>query len=208
MLIECCRTWIATSLPSLFTVSMVQHIRPPLRPLRIGTIAAPMAFSCRCPMPPSLAVATRPALEIVGAERTVDHVYVAPAYVAQVVAMRLLLDVADAVLRHERAIAQAETVERGAADTARGVAAGHDHGVDPLLGEVVGDAGLEEDRRALLGHLQVVIRFVDARIEPGAGMAMQEGLAHRGDLPVRHLALVEVGGVAYRHRHAVPARHR
>src|SRR5437667_10097 len=83
-------------------------------------------------------------------------------------AMRLLLDIADAVLRHQRAVAQAEAVERGAADAARGVAAGHDHGVDPLLGEVVGDTGLEEDRRALLGHLQVVIRLIDARIEPGA----------------------------------------
>jgi hypothetical protein len=30
-------------------------------------------------------------------------------------------------------------------------------------------------------------------------MIVQEGLLHRGDLPVGHLALVHVGGVAHRH---------
>ena len=37
----------------------------------------------------------------------------------------------------------------------------------------------------------------DARVELGAGMAVNEGLAHGLDLPVRHLLLVAVvGGVA------------
>ena len=38
-------------------------------------------------------------------------------------------------------------------------------------------------------------------------MILQEGLPDRGDLPVRHLALVHVGGVADRHGHAVAPRH-
>src|SRR5258708_23288699 len=172
MLIESCMTWIATSWPSAFTVSMVQQRVLLLRSLKIATIAAPMAFSCRCPMSPSHAVAPRPTFEIVGAEGEIDHIDIAPADVAQVVAMRLLLDVADAVFRHERAIAQAEAVEGGAANAARCVAARHDHGVDPLLGEIVGDARFEEDRRAFLRHLQVVVRLRDARIEPCAGMAV------------------------------------
>src|SRR5438094_5665665 len=140
-------------------------------------------------MMPSHAIATRPTLKIGSAEGEIDDVDIAPADVAQVVAMRLLLDVADAILGHEGPVAQAKAVERGAADAARGVAARHDHCVDPLLGEVVGDTGLEEDRRALLRHLQIVTRFEDAWIKPGAGMAMQEGFAHGGNLPVRHLAL-------------------
>src|SRR5262245_22601923 len=110
MLIESCRTWMATSWPSLFTVSMVQQRWRRLRPLRTGMIAAPMAFSCRTPMtfPPSGRIAPRPALKIVGAVGEVDHVDVAPADVAQVVAMRLLLDVADAILWYQRTVAQAE----------------------------------------------------------------------------------------------------
>src|SRR5260370_31398037 len=180
MLSESCMTWIATSWPSAFTVSMVQHRVPLLRALKIGTIAAPMAISCRWPISPSHAVATPPTFEIVGAEGEVDNVDIASADVAQVVAMRLLLDVADTVFRHQRTIAQAEAVERGATDAARRVAARHDHRVDPLLGEVVGDAGFEEDRRTFLRHLQVVVRLVDARVEPGAGMPVQEGLTHRG----------------------------
>ena len=51
------------------------------------------------------AVALRPALQIVGAEGEIDHVDIAPADVAQVVAVRLLLDVADAILRHQGAVA-------------------------------------------------------------------------------------------------------
>ena len=45
-----------------------------------------------------------------------------------------------------------------------------------------------------------------ARIDRRAGMIMQKRVAHRADLPVRHLALVHVGGVARGDRHAVAAR--
>src|SRR5260370_1405717 len=84
MLIESCMTWIATSWPSAFTVSMVQHRVPLLRALKIGTIAAPMAISCRWPISPSHAVATPPTFEIVGAEGEVDNIDIAAADVARV----------------------------------------------------------------------------------------------------------------------------
>src|SRR5262249_12751857 len=126
------------------------------------------------------AVAFAPALQVVDAEGKVDHVDIAPADVAQIVAMRPFLDVTHAVLRDQRAEAVAETVERAAADAARRVAAGDDHGVDPLLEEVARHAGLEEDRRSLLGDLEVVVGLVDARVERGAGMIVPEGLLDGG----------------------------
>src|SRR5262245_8399058 len=125
---------------------------------------------------PLAAVAFGPALQVVEAEGEVDHVDIAPTDVAQIVAMRAFLDVAHAIFRHQRAEAMAETVERAAADAARRVAAGDDHGVDPLLQEVARHTGLEEDRRSLLGDLEVVVGLVDARVERRTGMIVPEGL--------------------------------
>src|SRR5262249_43537307 len=91
-----------------------------------------------------------PLLEIGEHRGEVGDVDIAPRDVAQVVAVRLLLDVADAVLGNDRAIAMAEAVDGSGTDAAAGIAAGDDDGVDALLVEVLGNAGIEEDRRALL----------------------------------------------------------
>src|SRR3954470_13315583 len=94
------------------------------------------------------------------AGREVDNIDVAPAEVAQVVAVRLLLDVADAILRHDGPETIAEAVDRGCPYAARGVAAGDDDGIDPLLDEVGADAGLEEDRGRLLADGEIVARVM------------------------------------------------
>src|SRR5215208_4685169 len=143
------------------------------------------------------------------AGREVDDIDVAPAEVAQVVAVRLLLDVADAILRDDGPETIAEAVDRGRPYAARGVAAGDgdDDGIDPLLDEVGADPGLEEDRGRLLADGEIVARVMDPRIERGARMALAEGVPDRRDLPVRHLALVHVGRVAARHGHVVAPRH-
>src|SRR4051812_49463653 len=67
------------------------------------------------------------------AGREVDDIDVAPAEVAQVVAVRLLLDVADAILRDDGPETIAEAVDGGCPYAARGGAASYDYGVDPLL---------------------------------------------------------------------------
>src|SRR5215217_8715711 len=139
------------------------------------------------------------------AGREVDDVDVAPAEVAQVVAVRLLLDVADAILGDDGPETIAEAVDRGCPYAAGRVAAGDDDGVDPLLDEVGADPGLEEDRGRLLADGEIVARVVDPRIERGARMILAEGVADRRDLPVRHLALV-LGRVAARHGHVVAPR--
>src|SRR5882757_2462973 len=61
-----------------------------------------------------------------------DDVGIAAADVAQIVVVRPLLDVADAILGHGDPKTVGERVDHRGADAAAGVAAGHDHGVDPL----------------------------------------------------------------------------
>jgi len=75
------------------------------------------------------------------------------------VAVRLLLDVADAILRNYGAEAVAEAINRGGADAARGVAGRDDDGVDALLHEVGADPCLEEDRGRFLADGQIVARI-------------------------------------------------
>jgi hypothetical protein len=135
----------------------------------------------------------------------VGDVDIAASDVAEVILMRPLLDVTDAILRHDRAVTIAEAVDGCGPNAAARVAAGDDHRVDALLGEVVVHAGAEEDRRALLGHREIVGRVIDARIERDARMVVAERLAHGRDLPIRHLALAHIGGVAHRDRHVVSA---
>src|SRR3954451_4321182 len=79
------------------------------------------------------------------AGREVNDIDVAPAEVAQVVAGRLLLDVADAMLGDDGPETIAAAVDRGCLYAARRVAAGHDDAIDPLLDEIGADPGLEED---------------------------------------------------------------
>src|SRR3954468_4522834 len=100
-------------------------------------------------VPPLCGVLPAPILEVRKHGGELGDIHIAAADVAQIVAVRLFLDVADAVFWNDGAVAIAETVDRAGADTAARVAAGHDDGVDALLVEIFGDAGVEEDRRPL-----------------------------------------------------------
>ena len=80
-----------------------------------------------------------PFLKVGKARREIHHIDVAPAEISEMVAVRLLLDVADAILRNYGAEAVAEAINRGGADAARGVAGRDDDGVDALLHEVGAD---------------------------------------------------------------------
>ena len=101
-----------------------------------------------------------PFLEVGKARREIHHIDVAPAEISEIVPVRLLLDVADAILRNDGAEAVAEAINRGGADAARGVAARDDDGVDALLGV---DPCLEECRGCLLADGQIVARIMDPR---------------------------------------------
>ena len=130
-------------------------------------------------------VAAAPVLDVLDALVRVGDVGVAPRHVAEVVPVRPFVMVAHAVFGDDGAESVAETVVHGGADAAARHAAGDDDGVHPLLDEVGSDGGVEEDRSRALADPDVVVRVVDAGVELGAGMAVDEGLAYRPDLPSR-----------------------
>src|SRR4051794_18636549 len=86
-----------------------------------------------------------PFLQVDEASREVDHIDVAPAEVAQIISVRLLLDIADAILRDDRSKAVAEAIDRGGSDAAGRIAACYDYGIHPLLDKVSADTRFEED---------------------------------------------------------------
>src|SRR4051794_18828609 len=88
------------------------------------------------PTDQSCGVLLSPVLEIREHGGEVGDIDIAAADVAQIVVVRAFLDVADAVFRHDGAVAIAEAVHRGGANAAARVAAGDDDGVDALLVEI------------------------------------------------------------------------
>ena len=72
----------------------------------------------------SVRVRLAPVLEKSEAGREFADVDIAAAKIAQIVAMRLLLDIGDPVLWQDRPEPMAEAVDQGGAHAARGVAAG------------------------------------------------------------------------------------
>jgi hypothetical protein len=64
--------------------------------------------------------------------------------------VRLLLNVADAILRHDGSEAMAEAVDRGGADAAGCIAASDNDGINTFLDEIGAYPGFEEDGGRLL----------------------------------------------------------
>src|SRR6478735_4112549 len=141
-------------------------------------------------------VPMRPLFDVGDTGLKICDVSIPAAYIAQIVVVRAFIQIADTIFRNHGAIAMAEAVNGGCADAAAGIASSDDDRIDPLLGEVVGDSGLEEDRWALLADLEVVLRVINSRIEIRSRVVVTQKIVHSRDLPVRHLTLVHVRCIA------------